>query len=50
MGGGSTEWDDFLNDDMFANWDNWPQFNPADFSDLFGDIFNWDPANDLSET
>lgn len=33
---------DFAADlDLFAHWENWPQFDPADFSDLFGaEIFD----------
>lgn len=43
-----SEWDaDFLNsDDLFANWDNWPQFDPSDFSDLFQGVFDWEAPSE----
>jgi hypothetical protein len=33
-----------LSDDLFSDWDNWPQFNAFDFTDLFPEAFN--AAND----
>ncbi len=42
VGGG-----DFLSEDLFANWENWPQSDPSDFSDLFGDAFGWEPQEGL---
>ena len=41
---GSTEWDSLLNDDLFADWENWPQFDAFDFSDLFGNVFDFDES------
>ena len=35
--------DDMWQDDMFAEWDNWPTFDAFDFSDLFGNAVNFDP-------
>lgn len=29
-------WDELISDDLFSDWDNWPQFDAFDFSDLFG--------------
>lgn len=37
--------DNLLSDDLFADWENWPQFNPFDFGDLFPDVFNADDAS-----
>lgn len=31
-----------ITDDLFIDWDQWPQFDSMDFSDLFGSDFNWD--------
>ena len=31
-----------LSDDLFLDWDNWPQFNASDFTDLFPEAFNTD--------
>lgn len=39
---GSSGWDSLLHDDVFADWDNWPQFDAFDFTDLFGTAINWD--------
>lgn len=39
----TDEWDPILSDDLFADWDNWPQFEAFDFSDLFGDFFDVSP-------
>lgn len=44
---GNAGGQDFLTDDLFANWENWPQFDPSDFSDLFGDAFGWEPQEGL---
>ena len=30
----SSGWDNLVYDDLFADWDNWPQFDAFDFSDL----------------
>lgn len=40
---GTTEssWESIITDDLFVDWDNWPQFDAMDFSDLFGDDFDW---------
>ena len=32
-------------DDLFADWDNWPQFNPFDFADLFPEAFTAEDAS-----
>jgi hypothetical protein len=37
--------DSLLSDDLFADWENWPQFNPFDFGDLFPEVFNTDDAS-----
>lgn len=34
--------DSFHPDDLFSDWDNWPQFNAFDFTDLFPEVFNAD--------
>ena len=34
-------WESVMTDDLFVDWDNWPQFDAMDFSDLFGDEFDW---------
>lgn len=34
--------DSLLPDDLFSDWDNWPQFNAFDFTDLFPEVFNAD--------
>jgi hypothetical protein len=36
--------DSLLSDDLFADWENWPQFNPFDFADLFPEVFSTDDA------
>lgn len=36
-----SSWDSIIGDDLFVDWDNWPQFDAMDFSDLFGEGFNW---------
>lgn len=40
----SSEWESILVDDQFTDWANWPQFDAFDFSDLFGDTFEFDGA------
>ena len=37
--------DSLLSDDLFADWENWPQFNPFDFADLFPAVFSTDDAS-----
>lgn len=32
--------DSLLSDDLFSDWDNWPQFNAFDFTDLFPEVFS----------
>ena len=32
--------DGLFSDDLFADWENWPQFDAFDFSDLFGSVFD----------
>ncbi|KAK5164924.1 uncharacterized protein LTR77_009589 [Saxophila tyrrhenica] len=36
-----------VSEDLFAHWENWPQFDPADFSDLFGDVFDAQAQEEL---
>ena len=39
----ASGWDSIASDDLFTDWNNWPQFDAFDFSDLFGDAFNFAP-------
>lgn len=41
----SSDWENVLADDLFSNWENWPQFDAMDFSDLFGSTFDFDQAD-----
>jgi hypothetical protein len=43
----SSGWDGLISDDLFTDWDNWPQFNAFDFTDLFPDVFNTDSSGTL---
>ena len=43
----SSGWDSLISDDLFADWDNWPQFDAFDFTDLFGNAFDWDASNNF---
>ena len=43
----ASGWDGLISDDLFTDWDNWPQFNAFDFTDLFPDVFNADPSSTL---
>ena len=36
-----------VSDDLFADWENWPQFIPFDFADLFPEVF---VSDDVSGT
>lgn len=38
---GDAGWESAVHDDLFVDWDNWPQFDAMDFSDLFGGEFDW---------
>ena len=38
---GMGSWENVVMDDVFVDWDNWPQFDAMDFSDLFGEGFDW---------
>lgn len=40
-----TGLDSLLSDDFFSDWDNWPQFNAFDFTDLFPEAFSADDQN-----
>ena len=39
--------DGLISDDLFTDWDNWPQFNAFDFTDLFPEVFSTDPSGPL---
>lgn len=40
----SSDWENILADDMFSDWENWPQFDAMEFSDLFGSAFDFEQA------
>lgn len=41
----TSGFDSLGSDDLFAEWENWPQFNPFDFADLFPEVFNADDTS-----
>ena len=43
----SSAWDSIMSDDLFSDWDNWPQFDAFDFPDLFGSALSGEPPPDM---
>ena len=43
----SSGWDSLATDDLFTDWENWPQFNAFDFTDLFPEVFNNNSADEI---